>query len=328
MRKFIKFILKKLGLSLEQIPYSAWHSKVFFLYRKDKWQHTASAVRSVPFLNSQVYLQSNDFRAYLPKTVNEEIVRISALAQSASAMNEFDFYDIGTNYGLYSVPIYEARKELNVGSMVQVEPNPFLCFCLSRTFDQDTKLYKTAIGAKSTKETVEITIKPSCSGASSLSTGAGTGPFQDFMLDTVALPIDLILRENKVREKAVVKIDVEGLEKELLKNGLLRKLNQYYQDFVLFIEYINSEDENWNQEFLEFFDNHWCMVFTRNQWIANGTVELDPNINLFALNISSFYRVSLTRGIRNQFPKSAVEADILVFSSQEIAKTVASSMKL
>lgn len=328
MRKFLEFILKRLGVSLEQIPYSAWHSKVFYLYRKDKWRHTASAVRSVPFLNSEVYFQSNDFRAYLPKTINEEIVRIGALAQSAAAIKEFDFYDIGTNYGLYSIPIYEGRKELKVGSIVQVEPNPFLCFCLARTFGKDAKLYKTAIGAKSTTEEVEIAIKPSGSGASSLSARAAVAPFQDFMLDTVALPIDLILRENKVREKAVVKIDVEGLERDLLENNLLQKLSEQYCDFVLFIEYLKTEDEHCNEEFLEYFDSHWCMVFTRDQWLANEKVALDPGANILDLNISSFYKVSLEKGIRNLISKSAAEADILVFSSREIALNVTSSMKL
>ena len=313
---------------MEQIPYSRWHSKVFFLYRKDRWSDNKSIVHSKKFLNSEVFFQSNDFRAYLPKTINEEIVRIGALAQSSLAFKNFDFYDIGANYGLYSVPIYEGRERLNVGSIVQVEPNPFLCFCLSRTFGDYAKLYKSAIGSKSETENIEITIKPSSSGASSILTSNSKAMFQDFMLDTLALPVDLIFLENKVSENAVVKIDVEGLEKELLDNGLLQKINNHYNDFILFIEYLKSEDLHNNENFLKYFDNHWCIVFTRNQWLENEAVALEPNTNVFNLKISSFYKITLQQGIRNFISHSTDEADILLFSNKDIALSAASSMNL
>lgn len=177
MQKIIKLILRKINFlffnliskilsafsfNLELVPYRNWTSNIFIIYKKK----INYELEKKKYFNFDVFFQKSDLRAVFPNYWDEESTRIASLFSLNKLFHEFDFFDIGANYGIYSLPFIKSKK---IGRHLIVEANPFLVTCLEKTFEKTrANIISNAVTAFNVKKKLLFNIQPFGSGSSSL----------------------------------------------------------------------------------------------------------------------------------------------------------------
>jgi FkbM family methyltransferase len=153
------------------------------------------------------------------------------------------FVDCGANYGEF---LSLLARTNSIEKWIAVEPNPFVNSCLEKTlaslagnlqFGQVRfQLHKSAIVPNAGAQDIQLHFNPYYSGGGSIVKSFSTGNTQSVPVSTVSIPqiIESIPKETQAH-LAVIKIDVEGFEFELLPT-FLDELQKYKLGYVILFE--------------------------------------------------------------------------------------------
>jgi FkbM family methyltransferase len=297
------------------IPYSDWKSPVYLTF-KEKYQPMGPLVDSTVFFGAKVYYQKNDMRAAFNNYWDEESTRIYALYMASKSFGTFDWFDLGSNYGTYSIPFAGGA-----GGKVLVEPNPFLVTCLRKTFtEKNVHIEDSAVNllSEGRSDDVDFNLMPFGSGASSLN--YIDLPYQVFSICVKSIAIPDLIRKNKKSSVAVIKMDLEGIELNLLDSGLMESFSEEYDDYILFIEYIkNAYSDQERLKFLNHFESYFCIALSDKNYLGGRALTRNESFESSESALSEFYSLELTKGVSNLVKTQVEYADILVFSSEIVA---------
>jgi len=324
-KKVILNILTKLfsffGFLLEEVSYSSWSSKIFILYKK-KLKKPYGLIKN-NYFNFEIYSQESDLRAVFNNNWDEESTRIFSLLSCSYLFEEFDYYDIGANYGLYSLPFLKLD---NVQNHVIIEPNPFLTTCLEKTFSSSkVKLIEKAIYTDNQKKL--FSVYPFASGGSNLENfNSKSSPLSNLKINVDCLSYAEVFTTNQNSKSAIIKIDIEGAEADLLKNGLLDYLSKLYKDFILMIEFVPkflSKDQT--DQFKNSLSNYYCIPLSNLNFIPSSLNDnLETNFFLNKNSLKKYYKINFNLGIEWCLKEQNLKyADIFIFSSEKLAKKAA-----
>jgi FkbM family methyltransferase len=175
----------------------------------------------------RVSIDVGDFRAYriwrLGGSQAEKVRLIAALCEAHPAL----FIDVGANYGEFTL----IPAALGV-RCIAVEPNPGVAACLRETFAGRANVDVVEAVASNRGGTATFYFCGSATGSGSLARDIPAGEARDFSAATDARTVpattldELTAGVDAVRTQGVVlKVDVEGFEKEVLEGaaGLLAR---------------------------------------------------------------------------------------------------------
>ena len=134
-KKFIKLFFSYFKIYIKKIRFSNYSEVSFFFY---KTKEKKELISSFNIFDRKVYFQVNDSKGNFAHLGQEDLSRIAFIKSYLKDIkNNIDVYDIGSNYGTYSIGID------NCDNFILVEPNPFCCFCLEKPLKIKTsKLFK------------------------------------------------------------------------------------------------------------------------------------------------------------------------------------------
>lgn len=164
--------------------------------------------------------------------------------------------DVGSNFG-YLGAVWADSIAKN-GKVMAFEPNKNLYLSISKTieaninFKANFKIYNLAVGAKN--ETIRLNASSFSSNAQSMETAIET-------YDVEMVTLDDFLNKENIREIDVIKIDVDGIELDILKGAenLLMHNNSIIivetNDDMRIVEFFQELDYNIYDMKLNIFDN-------------------------------------------------------------------------
>ena len=309
--------ISEFGYTAIEVSCSNWTSPFWILYDKNVWEKKSSELIVSDYMGFKITNQNSDLRAVFNNEWDQESSRIFALYTCSKIFETFDWFDIGANYGLYSLPFINSKKAVK---SIIVEPNPFLTTCLHETFS-DTKAEIIEAAVCTTKESnTHFHIKPFISGASSIREVKKTHPLLSLCLKVKAINYRELISVNKISSCAVVKLDIEGYEINLLQDSFLEYLSETYDRFVLFIELIPSQLSAKELEvYTDILSQFYCLPLTNSNYKPNNK-DIFSKESFFrsTKKVSEFYQIDCKKGI-DWFindPKFSY-GDIIVFSNPE-----------
>jgi FkbM family methyltransferase len=245
------------------------------------------------------------------------------------------FLDIGSNYGTYSIP----SIELKIPSIL-VEPNPFICTALHRTFKkfQNVKIINKAIFSDPKEGgSVCLNIMPFLSGASSIKddiTKNSMTSTECFSLDVDVLSIDRLIYEVQTDlDFLILKLDVEGIELDLLRGGLIQKLRDNFSRFIIFLEYV-PDVYSVESDLVE-YRNYLCslpsiILSDKNYNFSHGIERPYSSFGAIlddGISISDLYDINLFNTHMAYNELAAIKyADVVLFSDLIIANNFISQV--
>jgi len=324
-RKFFNWILRRsfsaFGFNFDLVPYSDWTSSIYLLYKKNVLKKY-NGLKQNNYFKFNVFSQESDLRAVFENLWDEDATRILTLFSLNKLFDKFDFFDLGANYGLYSLPFSKIDK---VSTHLIVEPNPFLTTCLEQTFlGSKAQIISNAITVPSQQKNLLFNIQPFFSGGSTLKIlPQYRPPLNTLQISVNSMSYPQMFDKYKVARNAIIKIDIEGSEIDLLKDGFLDYLTKIYEDFIIMIEYIpefySKDDIN---IFTSRLSNYYCIPLTNLNYRSESKYEgYEIDFFLNKNSINRFYKTNYEKGI-DWFvnDKRFLYSDIIVFSSEKLAK--------
>jgi FkbM family methyltransferase len=140
--------------------------------------------------------------------------------------------DIGANRGQFSLV---ARRCFKDAQIIAFEPLPRPFKVLQNIFAHDRRvtLYQMAVGSASSSQQIHISQRDDSSSLlpiTELQNKVFPGTKEKAIIDIDVKPLDSMLQKNSVRHPALLKIDVQGYELEVLKGckGILSLLTYVY----------------------------------------------------------------------------------------------------
>lgn len=211
-KKFIKLFFSYFKIYIKKIRFSNYSEVSFFFY---KTKEKKELISSFNIFDRKVYFQVNDSKGNFAHLGQEDLSRIAFIKSYLKDIkNNIDVYDIGSNYGTYSIGID------NCDNFILVEPNPFCCFCLEKTFkDKNFKIIQKSLGVNSGD--TDLTIMPRESGGSSLKENfvSSEKHHEKFIMKTETISINELLNfKNPENSQFFIKLDVEGMDIEVVES--------------------------------------------------------------------------------------------------------------
>lgn len=318
--RFVKNLFSIVGLDIEVVPYSDWSSKIYLISKK-KSENNDFKIKKNFYFKNIVYSQGSDLRGVFKNEWDEESTRILSLFSLNKLFKKLDFFDFGANYGIYSLPFASLDK---VSSHVILEANPFLVTCLEMTFSNSkTNIVPMAVTTNDKKEKLLFNVHPFGSGGSALeNVKKSPGILSTLQININTISYEYIFEKYKISDNVILKIDIEGSEIHLLKNGLLEYLNKKYKNFIILVEYIpNLYSIDQDLFFKKKLSDYFCLPLSNLNYIyesENKNLQID--FLLESHKVSDFYKINYERGIdwfANE--KDLLYSDIIVFSSKKLA---------
>lgn len=320
----INKIFQLFGYKLVIGSYSGKNTLILVFYKKLFLKRIQpvnnSLIGKAKFFEFDIFHQIYDRRAIFYNKWDLESTLVAALAQSSELFSDKDIFDLGSNYGIFSLP-YVNDKSIN--SHILVEANPFLTTCLKKTFNDNQVILNNAITGKINplNEFVNLNIIPGGSGSSSMDPNIkDKNPFFSYALDVKAITPSLLFQTYKKSNNAVIKMDIEKQELNLLRNGFLETLKKSYDNYVVLIEFLISENQSFiNEEFIQYFANYPIILFGEHNWKKNPQrINKNDFLDGRNLNLKKFYDFNLTTGIQINL-KNIHSLEILLFSDRNLA---------
>jgi FkbM family methyltransferase len=143
------------------------------------------------------------------------------------------FIDIGANIGLFSFFVHKMRAQAQIYAF---EPHPVLFECLSKTLTEnrlEKQMKCMPLGLSHTPQKVQLYLDETDSGGHSLdaqSFSRNVSAPKSVWVDVTTL--DTFVDREKLNRIDVIKIDVQGLENEVLK-GSKALIQKYKPDFLI-----------------------------------------------------------------------------------------------
>ncbi len=173
----------------------------------------------------------------------EKIDYLQKCLETKPQSNSVVFIDCGANYGEFLSLLARSRS---ISKWISVEPNPFVNSCLEKTLadlSKDSKfgqtkfqLHKSAIVPADGVKDIQLHFSPYYSGGGSIVKSFSTGNTQSVPVSTVS--ISSIIRsvaKDFGHALAVIKIDVEGFEFDLLPT-FLDQLQEHQMGYLILFE--------------------------------------------------------------------------------------------
>lgn len=320
----INKIFQLFGYKLVIGSYSGKNTLVLVFYKKLFLKRiqpvNKSLIGKAKFFEFNVFHQIYDRRAIFYNKWDLESTLVAALAKSSELFSDKDIFDLGSNYGIFSLP-YIKNKSIN--SHILVEANPFLTTCLNKTFNDNQVILNNAITGKINplNHFVNINIIPGGSGSSSMDPKINdNNPFFSYALDVKAITPSLLFQTYKKSNNAIIKMDIEKQELNLLRNGFLETLKKSYDNYIVLIEFLISDNDKLiNEEFVNYFENYPIILFGEHNWKKNPQrINKNDFLDGRNLNLKNFYDLNLTTGIQINL-KNISFVDILLFSDRNLA---------
>ena len=320
-----KNILMKMNIYLsENLLFDKSRNKVFQIIINPEFP--ASTTMSKTFFEKEVFIQTGDFRSQIDENNYEEVSRILFLKNIQNQLGPLDFFDIGANYGLYSVLLNDQV------SLTIVEPNPFIVHCLNQTFFNRKKcnIEESALTSVDEDKECVIDIMPRHSGASSLK--GEVLQRHKFLHEKFALTVNAISLPNLVKKYttqnqiAIFKIDVEGIEFDIFSSKkAIESISSNYKNFIIFMELIPSMI---NQSELDILNSTFGDFFSIV--LSNKNLRSDLKHSLNDFNLSNYYKnispIKFTSILDMVKMNEFDYADITIFSDKEILKNIESCL--
>ncbi len=303
------------------IPYSNMTSDVLVTFSKNNSRlNKSETIQSTFFFQYKIYYQNSDFRAYFNTNWDEEATRIIALYKAANLFTYKDFYDIGANYGLYSLPFLNDK---NIKTKIALEPSPFLVPCLEKTLGKDFEIIQCAVTPPQKEEKnfdkySSFNLMPMVSGGSSLSKKINK-PFLSFEIKVRNYPIDMLLKNYKKSNAVIIKIDIEDAEIDLLRAGMIEEIKKNYLEFIILIEYI-PKSKKINKEFFSYFRNLYSIALSDLNWKGSKRFDYKLDLKNKKLDLKKFYDLEINKGGEKYLNSDIKYSDIMFFSSQKLAE--------
>lgn len=169
----------------------------------------------------RIAIEVGDFRAYriwrLGGSQREKVRALAALCESRPGL----FIDVGANYGEFS--LIPAALGL---PCIAIEPNPRVGVCLRETFAGRSNVQVLDVAASNRSGTTTFFFCESATGSGSLARDIPAGEARDFSASIQARAVRAVTLDELAGETEavrthglVLKIDVEGFEKEVLEGA-------------------------------------------------------------------------------------------------------------
>ena len=320
----VNIFFKLAGYKLILGPYSGRNLSIFIFYKKIFLKRFEtidnSLIKKSKFFNFNIFHQIYDRRAVFFNQWDQESTLIAALALASKSFEDKDIYDLGANYGIFSLPYI---KDISVKNHILVEANPFLTTCLNKTFNDNQIILNNAITSElnSKNKFVNLNIIPGGSGSSSMDSKINiSNPFFSYALDVRPIDSTALFNNYKKSNNALVKIDIEKQELNLLRNGFLDTIKRFYKDYIILIEFLISDtDKSINEEFCKYFKDYPIILFGPHNWKNNiSKITKSDFLDGRNLNLNDFYDLRLSKGISLDFNKNNC-VEILLFSNKSLA---------
>lgn len=196
----------------------AWQNIEFAAWRVGNGRHRERPV--TVYGCHRLFIKVDDFRGYriwrLGGTQKEKVGIVATLCRTKLAR----FVDVGANYGEFSL----APASVGVSCLV-VEPNPELAACLRKTFAGFGNVTVLEAAASNRSGNVSFHFCARASGSGSLAEGIPHGEAERFGEPTRATTVRAVTLDElhrglpAVPGGLVLKIDVEGFEREVLEGA-------------------------------------------------------------------------------------------------------------
>lgn len=325
------------GYTSNTVTYStSKHSIICSVKDSRKWSTVPNSnyLKSYSVEDRDVYVQKNDLRASYQFSefdgFDAAIIRtwniVIALLHSRLQDNKTIVFDIGANYGAYSLGVDALGIKLAL-----VEPNPMISICLEKTYPNAYVLPKALVAENSQLARMELNMSPLASGGSTLCKMRDNASTENLAFsiycDTLK-PSELFSICNDAN-CAFIKLDMEGYEPELFRSGFMGQVSFRYPNFVMMVEYfkpiLSLDDQNL---LLETIGDYPCLVLSQplQAYDAKLLNELRrPSTN--SLNYQSIYRyfrnnLSTSRSQLEANVSLTDYADIIVFSSKSLLELI------
>jgi FkbM family methyltransferase len=188
---------------------------VFLIFFKNKKIDLESKITYSPYsiqLNIGKFI---DYWIYMDGTYEEEWIVISQ-----KLVNNKIFIDIGANIGIYSISLSKIATKIY---SFEPEINNYKAFKknVERNKIKNILVYKKAVGSKN-KRGLKLYISSQDTGWHSLAYKTS-----DNIQTVSGITLDTFVDKSKISEVGLIKIDVEGLEKEVLigSQKVIKKFN-------------------------------------------------------------------------------------------------------
>ena len=166
--------------------------------------------------------------------------------------------DIGANQGFYTLRIRQHNPRCKI---ICVEPNPYVFEILEKNIEsnhlEDVALVNKAVGLSNGKIALEIIEQIGAIGGKSLRIAVRPWLKDEFIekTDVDVITLDTLCRENNISNIDILKIDVEGMEMDILGNS--RALLDRVDKIV-----VERHSRKLRDEVVTFLtDNHFDLVF-------------------------------------------------------------------
>jgi len=236
--KLLTFYIKRPNHPMK-LRLVGWLQKILGL--EDVLVITSSGISLLLYPQDYVQYQILHHGIYEEKTL--ELIR--------SLLREGDcFIDVGSHIGLYSLEAAKITGDL--GKVFAFEPNPktFTRLLINIYLNRFKNIYPILAAVSNKSGIIEMSLPPDSNwGTTRLSQAQNHDPF--FIVSTIRLDEALKsrLEGNKVN---LVKIDVEGLELEVLE-GLFSSCDDYLPEHIIF----------------EYIPNHFPQAYNAAQYLLN-----------------------------------------------------------
>ena len=166
--------------------------------------------------------------------------------------------DIGANQGFYTLKIREHNPKCKI---ICAEPNPYVFEILKKNIESnhlnDVVLVNKAVGSSNGKITLEIIKEIGAIGGKSLAIADRPWLKDEFIekINVDVITLDTLCRENNISNIDILKIDVEGMEMDILENSraLLNRVHKIV---------VERHSRKLRDEVVTFLtDNHFALVF-------------------------------------------------------------------
>jgi FkbM family methyltransferase len=237
----------------------------FFLYKNLKRKYFLRNIIKKLIGKRTIEVFFNDFKlhARLTSAIEakvifdeyDEMIILNLVKKYAS--KGYDFIDVGANIGLHSLTASSANKSIEIFSF-EPEPNNYLSFIKNIGLNEFNNIRPFCIGLGNTNTTISLNINEGWNkGKHSIKVN-----FNDLQ-SKINIPVTQLdnFCENINGNHLIIKIDVEGYEKEVLE-GAKKVLNKT-ENIILIIELLEEiNGANICQEIIAFLiKNNFNMLF-------------------------------------------------------------------
>jgi|TARA_R110000824_G_scaffold98876_2_gene235688 FkbM family methyltransferase len=190
------------------------------------------------YSGKEIYLDTNDIRAqWIEKQKGTQPEKVSLLRKICKKEKITNLYDLGANYGEFSVGLSDV-----VSKVYSFEPNPMPYTCLEQTSKlyNNVNVFNKAVSTNDDNQVFHFNTRYSGGGRLSKKWSWGDHRYirynsEEYFQEQSVECVDFLsfLSETNGKEKCMIKIDIEGMELEIINHikSYLDSLDKWFLYF-------------------------------------------------------------------------------------------------